>query len=117
MSQQPSILSDQPSTQPSTSSMPSSIPSDQPSLLPSDMPSDQPSMAPSDRPSNQPSVCVDEPGWKLLNHAGEDTGLRCDQMESLCLSVSGSNNPYPTEKDAATACCVCGGGSHVPYGS
>ncbi len=87
------------SHQPSTSMNPTSVPSQSP--------------GPSTFPSSSPTECVDEPNWFTYTAEGYLNGLTCTQIADLptqwCPYFEVYNGKSPYE-----ACCVCGGGSHLP---
>lgn len=102
---------------------PSGYPSDIPSLVPSAVPTVEPSTIPSLLPSAVPSIslkpsaCENEPNWKL-----NDTNAECADLEILVnkarsmdfdLCIYFENYLYGG-KNIHEACCICGGGDHVP---
>mmetsp|Transcript_16592 Transcript_16592/g.31431 ORF Transcript_16592/g.31431 Transcript_16592/m.31431 type:complete len:805 (+) Transcript_16592:127-2541(+) len=116
--------SESPSFKPTVSSSPSMVPSIQPSLsfhptVNSNVPSATPTFI-----TAPPSECIDEPDWKVVidGFAYEDLG--CDSIAGVDSQGNDFNNcddafteNYPVNdengKVAETACCACGGGSHV----
>jgi hypothetical protein len=85
---------------------PSSAPSVVLSVTPSMSP--QPSLLPSQIPSNVPSACVDESSYIWFS----DLGFGCAEMTaSFCADFAAI---VVNGKTATTACCICGGGTHVP---
>ena len=72
-------------------------------------PSAVPSPIPSISSSEAPSQCVDEPGW----YWDEEMNYSCEENSpSFCDTLSSIWNKG---KNVLLACCVCGGGQHVPY--
>lgn len=110
-------LSIYPSVDPS--GYPSDIPTVVPTVDPSVVPSSLPSLLPSALPSLSlmPTACENEPNWKL-----NDTNADCAALEvlveearsldfDLCMYFE---NYQHGGKNIHEACCICGGGDHVP---
>jgi hypothetical protein len=113
-SENPTLL---PSTSPSN--MPSTVPSKLPSLYPSSAPSSNPSIVPSSKPSDEPSfspsMCVDEDDWATVDPSGTFTPKNCAAIEEMPDFWCDFMSQFPKDgKSTLEACCICGGGKHVP---
>ena len=109
-----------PSNFPSKSHVPTRQPSQIPTSIPSQKPTNQPTLLPTNNPthnpSSAPSQCQDEKNWKFYGNYG------CDIVISIVNSqkTNGFNfcefirETVSNGKIATEACCICGGGDHIP---